>query len=107
MSSSPPLKAFPPTTPDLPLKNSFRSSRRSLSTGPQDYRRRQGSDATAYVDSYLNNFMVSRVHNEGLKMTADTEDPGTYRSWQPFVRRGSSVCGGEGADGHIEKLNKI
>ena len=51
--------------------------------------------------------MVSRITNQGLKMPADKEDPGIYRSWQPFVRRGSSVCGGEGADGHIEKLNKI
>ena len=96
MSSPPPLNAFPPTSPDLKTSDIY------------DYRRtRQGSDATAYVDSYLNNFMVSRITNQGLKMPADKEDPGIYRSWQPFVRRGSSVCGGEGADGHIEKLNKI
>ena len=102
MSSSPPLKAFPPTTPDLAPNNSFRSSRKSFSNpGPgtdiHNYRRiRQGSDATAYVDSYLNNFMVSRINNQGIDMATDAEDPGNYRSWQTFLRGPNSMCGGDG-----------
>ena len=102
------MRAFPPTPPDLAMKNSRRSSRRSISTGPvadvHDYRRnRQGSDATAYVDSYLNNFMVSRINNEGLKMPTDDEDQGIYRSWQPFVRGCTTpMCGGDSGEGRIE-----
>lgn len=97
------MKAFPLTSPDLAMRNSRRSSNGPL-PDLHDYRRtRQGSDATAYVDSYLNNFMVSRINNEGLKRPADAEDQGIYRSWQPFVRDcTTSVCGGDGGEADIE-----
>ena len=35
-------------------------------------------------------------------MSTETEDPGMFRSWQPFVKGGASVCGGDGYDGDIE-----
>ena len=102
MSSSPPLRPFPPTTPDLAPNNSRRSSRKSVSnlgarSDIHEYRRiRRGSDATAYVDSYLNNFMVSRINNEAIHMPADAENPANYRIWQPYLRDSRSVCGGDG-----------
>ena len=53
-------------------------------------RKRQGSDTTNYVDSYLNNFMVTRnlrADHEQTKITGQTENQGHlldgYRSWQP------------------------
>ena len=32
-------------------------------------------------------------------MSADSEDPAIYRSWQPFLRGSNSVCGDDGGDG--------
>ena len=108
-----PLSAFLPNTQEVEkgvLSKARQPPRRSLSIGPvadiHAYRsvgpvhqsmsevclrrKRQGSDTTNYVDSYLNNFMVTRnlrADHEQTKITGQTENQGHlldgYRSWQP------------------------
>ena len=65
-------------------------------------RKRQGSDVSrTYVDSYLNNFMITRnitSDDDGTKLKDETEVPENlierYLSWQPLIG-GNTSCEGE------------
>ena len=86
---------LPPTPPGTsPL---YKPPKRSLSIGPVAdihayWRKRQGSDTTKYVDSYLNNFMTTRdirTNDQGTKLVGQADhqgnNPDGYRSWQPLI----------------------